>query len=378
MNEQIWDNRASLARYLEEVVRFVSEKERPNNSGTIKRYRNVWNIADLSIVYDYIRDTFIGHGFERECLEDMPVLAQFGEIEASAENVTVNNLIVEIEGTTRPDEIVIIGAHYDSRVNAACQRGRVPVDPYSTVSGAEPEFKTPGANDNGSGIAALLALGADFADKTFARTVRFVAWVNEEFPFYAHTFANQNGKYFARGMGSYLHAERCASQGIRENIVGVISLDTMGCYPKKAYRYPGRSGKKLLDTIINYWLFRIPKMGNYVAFLSDVQSKHLMRTFKKYFEDYEKYGYEPNEIVRAEARSANWLTNRFLKKGAWSDDWSYWQHGYPGFIVTDMAYLRSPNYHRSSDIADNMQFEEFSKVVWRLRDTVSAFADAEF
>ena len=71
--------------------------------------------------------------------------------------------------------------------------------------------------------------------------------------------------------------------------------------------------------------------------------------------------------------------SRLLRKyGAWSDDWSYWKKGYPGFIVTDMAYVRSPTYHREDDDFDNVDFPEFGRVVWQLRETVKAFAERKF
>ena len=66
------------------------------------------------------------------------------------------NLEVEIPGTARPEEIVVVGAHYD------------------TVPG------TPGANDNASGVAATLALARRFAKRKIGRTLRFVAFANEE------------------------------------------------------------------------------------------------------------------------------------------------------------------------------------------------------
>ncbi len=71
---------------------------------------------------------------------------------------TCANLEIEIAGTKSPTEIVVVGAHYDS------------------IAGA------PGANDNGSGVAALLALGRAFSGKQTDRTLRLVAFANEEPP----------------------------------------------------------------------------------------------------------------------------------------------------------------------------------------------------
>jgi hypothetical protein len=65
------------------------------------------------------------------------------------------NLEVELAGDR---EIVVVGAHYDSVLGA------------------------PGANDNGTGVAAMLALARLFAGKQHRRTLRFVAFANEEPP----------------------------------------------------------------------------------------------------------------------------------------------------------------------------------------------------
>ncbi|NBU41436.1 MAG: M28 family peptidase [Planctomycetia bacterium] len=73
---------------------------------------------------------------------------------------TVANLVVERRGTTRAEEIVIVGAHYDS---------------------AE---ETPGANDNGTGVAATLALARAFADRQPTRTLRFVVGWSDHWAFW--------------------------------------------------------------------------------------------------------------------------------------------------------------------------------------------------
>ena len=87
-----------------------------------------------------------------------------------------HNIEAEIRGA-RP-QIVVIGAHYDS------------------------VFGCPGANDNGSGVAALLALARRFAGKPTGQTLRFVAFVNEE-PSYFQT----------EKMGSFVYASRCKARG---------------------------------------------------------------------------------------------------------------------------------------------------------------------
>ena len=70
------------------------------------------------------------------------------------------NIIGEIPGSKQPEKIVIVGGHYDS------------------VRG------TPGANDNGSGTAAMLALARHFKAAKPELTIRFVGFTNEEPPYF--------------------------------------------------------------------------------------------------------------------------------------------------------------------------------------------------
>ena len=63
-----------------------------------------------------------------------------------------------------PDEIVVLGAHFDSRnKDAADARGRAP-----------------GADDNGTGTTAVLEVARQLADEPLDRTVRFVLFSGEE------------------------------------------------------------------------------------------------------------------------------------------------------------------------------------------------------
>jgi hypothetical protein len=96
-------------------------------------------------------------------------------------------------GTETPDEIVVIGAHFDSFQG------------------------TPGADDNASGVAALLAWAAREVGHARARTVRFVAFVNEEPP-----------AFQTADMGSWVYAKKCRES--KDNIVAMLSLEAIGYY----------------------------------------------------------------------------------------------------------------------------------------------------
>src|SRR5207302_4662143 len=101
----------------------------------------------------YVESSFRQIGYE-------PAALWFTNRYYKLPDMPVRNIEVTVPGTTRPQEIVVIGAHYDS------------------VRGA------PGANDNGTGVAAVLELARMFKDVKPARTVRFVMFVNEEPPFF--------------------------------------------------------------------------------------------------------------------------------------------------------------------------------------------------
>ena len=365
-NNTVWESKTNLEDYLREVVRFVSERHDDEGNFTEYRFRNVWNMNGLFEVSQYIEKRFKHIGD----VEKQSIRASFGRSLKRRQKRKVHNVLTEIKGTDSPEEIIIIGAHYDSRVAMIQgQRGRIPLRGDKT---SQKRGNTPGANDNGSGIAALLALGAAFAGKEFQRTIRFAAWVNEEYPFYADQFrggGEEDGEqYCAEGMGSLHHASSCADKTSgRENIVGAISLDTMGCYPGTHYRYPSSWLEKIMYLLVG----GIPTKGDYVGFLSNGFSKKLTKEFQKFYD----IQCEIRSINRHIPCGLNWLANI---KGAWSDDWSFWKKGYPGFIVTDMAYLRSPHYHCPTDILENINFPEFTQVVWRLRETIEAFANKEF
>ena len=109
--------------------------------------RNLWRYQELLAAADYIEQTFVDLGYR-------PTAEAF-----VSRGQTVRNIVAEKPGSSNSEEIILVGAHYDSVLGS------------------------PGANDNGSGVAALLELARLLADQELARTVRFVAFVNEEPPF---------------------------------------------------------------------------------------------------------------------------------------------------------------------------------------------------
>jgi len=263
--------------------------------------RNVRNRPhELSVAADYIEAEFTAAGHA--------VVPQEYEVD----DCKCRNLEVEVLGSTRPAEIVVVGAHYD------------------TVIG------TPGANDNTSGIAALLALARRFSGRQIDRTLRFLAFVNEEKP-YAHTDT----------MGSRVYSRRCAERA--ERITAMLSLETIGYYDDRpgSQKYPRPFG-------VLY-----PSEGNFIAFVGNIKSRKLVRRVVAAFRRHEHF---PSEGAALPA---------VVYGVGFSDHWSFWQEGYPALMVTDTAMFRYPYYHHPEDTTDKLDFDRLARVVRGLEGVVT-------
>ncbi len=219
--------------------------------------------------------------------------------------MALGNLVAELPGTTRPAEIIVVGAHYD------------------TVSG------TPGADDNASGVAALLALADHCATQRYARTLRFVAFVNEEPPFYQ-----------TEDMGSLVYATHCAAQ--HEGIQAMLCLEMLGYYSNApdSQRFPEGTG----------WLLRrvLPTTGDFIGFTANARSARLLRRCVGAFR------------THAQIPSEGAVLPAFLS--GMSDNWSFWQAGYPAIMITDTAMYRNPHYHASSDTPVTLNYDALTRV----------------
>lgn len=232
-------------------------------------------------------------------------------------SLDVHNLEVEIPGDSMPGEIIIVGAHYDS------------VD------------DSPAANDNASGVAATLALARRFAaGMAPKRTVRFVLFVNEEPP---HFKTDE--------MGSLVYARACRERG--ENIVGMLSLETIGYYTDApdSQAYPAAPIG---------WLY--PGTGDFIGLVGDFGSRRLVRQGIGAFRAHARFPSEgaalPSSIAGVD----------------WSDHWAFWQCGYPAIMVTDSAYFRYPDYHERSDTPEKLDYPSMARVVEGLEAVIRELA----
>lgn len=273
-------------------------------AGTIGEH-NLFHEPGLRAAQRYLETIWQGYGYVVQKQE-----YKIGEL-------PVANLEVELPGKGRPDEIIVVGAHYDSVLGS------------------------PGANDNGTGIATILEMARLLKDQPRERTLRLVAFVNEEPPYFQ-----------TPRMGSLVYAQR--SRQRREKIVGMISVETIGFYSDAPHsqHYP-----------FPFSLF-YPNTGNFIGFVANTASRDLVRRSIGSFRQHTQF---PSEG----AAVPGWIQGI-----GWSDHWSFWQQGYPAIMITDTAPFRYPYYHTPQDTPDKVDFDRTARVVAGLARVVTDLAGA--
>ncbi|MGC4086805.1 MAG: M28 family peptidase [Polyangiaceae bacterium] len=224
-----------------------------------------------------------------------------------AGGVPCRNLLTTLPAAAGSD-IFVFGAHYDSALGS------------------------PAANDNGSGVAALLELARAVRGRRLHETLRFELYTNEEPPHFQ-----------TPDMGS-VHA---AAAGAR--VAAMFSLETLGYYDdhEGAQRYPSPLA----------WFY--PARGDFVAFVGNYASRELLRAAIGSFRRHEAFPSEGGALPG------------FLPGVGWSDHWAYWQQGVPAIMLTDTALFRDPAYHTPGDLPRRLSFERLARVVRGLSALVS-------
>ena len=235
--------------------------------------------------------------------------------EYKIEDKTYYNLEVEKLGSEKPNEVIVIGAHYDSA------------------------FMSPGANDNGTGAAATLELARIFAQKSTKRTIRFVEFTNEEPPF-----------FWTEDMGSLVYAKQIKQR--QTKVVAMLSLETMGYFSDMV-------GSQKYPFPLNLFY---PKQGNFIGFIGNLNSGDLVR---RSIASFRRHAQFPSEG----ASLPGWIPGV-----GWSDQWSFWQQGYQGIMITDTAPYRYPYYHTLDDTFDRIDFDKLARVVSGLVEVISDLA----
>jgi len=229
-------------------------------------------------------------------------------------DVKVRNLEVRRAGPgAGKARLIVIGAHYDSAQGAV------------------------GADDNGSGVAALLALARLLKSVRPAAglEMRLIFYVNEELPWFG-----------TEKMGSLVHASDLAREG--REVVAMLSLETIGWYSdaRGSQRYP--------------FPFNLlyPSTGDFIGFVANPRSRNLLH---RVIGSFRRHAAFPSEgAVGLES----------IAGVGWSDQWAYWKFGWPAVMVTDTAPFRYPHYHTLRDTPDKLDYDRLARVVLGLEGVV--------
>jgi hypothetical protein len=200
---------------------------------------------------------------------------------------------------------VVVGAHYD-----ACDG-------------------LPGADDNASGVAGLLALARALGGRAPQTPVELVAYTLEEPPHFRFP-----------SMGSAVHAKSLSAAHVA--VKAMVCLEMLGTYEDRPnsqdYPVPG------LGLIY-------PSRGNFIAVVGDLTSPFLVRKVKG---------------AMASASSVPvWSINApaVIPGVDFSDHRSYWAEGFPAVMVTDSAFFRNPRYHTNRDTPDRLDYVQMARVL---------------
>ncbi|HMJ93361.1 MAG TPA: M28 family peptidase [Allosphingosinicella sp.] len=232
----------------------------------------------------------------------------------------VRNIEAVVEPRHPGGRTLIVGAHYDSWLEA------------------------PGANDNGTGTAAVIELArllADLSGKSNLR-IRLVLFVNEEPPFFK-----------TEQMGSLVYARRLKAAG--EPVLGMLSLETLGFYSdvENSQHYPPPLG------------MLYPTKGDFVAFVGLTSSRSFLRRAVGDFRDVAAFP------------SVGGTAPGFVQGIDWSDHWAFEEQGMPALMVTDTAPFRYPHYHSPSDTPDKVDYERLARIVSGLEKMIRRWAVSE-
>lgn len=212
-------------------------------------------------------------------------------------------------------ERIIVGAHYDTA------------------------GQFPGANDNASGVAGLMALANLLKEAKLSTRVDLVAFTLEEPPFFR-----------TPSMGSAHYVRLLKSEEVRVRIM--FSLETIGYFDDK------QNSQKYPIGLMN-WFY--PDKANFIAVVGKFLEGSRVRK------------------IKSAMKSANDLPVYSINAPAtvpgvdFSDHVNFWSAGYPAVMITDTAFFRYDEYHLAGDTYDRLDYVRMAKVIQGVYAAVLSF-----
>ena len=237
------------------------------------------------------------------------------------------NVIGVLPGSSQPSERVLLSAHYDS-TDDTC----------------------PGADDNATGVAALLESARVLASATFPRTLVVACWDEEE----------------AGLIGSDAYAARAASQA--EQILVAFVFEMIGYFSDAPDSQEIPVGFNIVfpDQIAE--LEARGNRGDFVAIVVDELGHDAANTLASFADS---VGLENAVLPLAADQKGSPLFGDLRR----SDHASFWDRDYPAMMLTDTSNFRNPHYHcyAGSDAVSDLNHDFSTRIV---QSTVAAAADA--
>ncbi len=230
----------------------------------------------------------------------MPVVYPFmhGGFEAK-------NIIGMRQGIAAPNSEYYVGGHYDTVVNS------------------------PGADDNGTAIAAMLEAAHVLSPLTFNKTIRYVAWDLEEFGL----------------VGSMDYVNNVLEN--ESDIQGYLNMEMLGYYTEapNSQQLPG--GFNILFPVAYQEIQDNQFKGDFLVNVGNTANSQAI------MEDFETIAdtYVPElSVISVESPGTGAAVPDLLR----SDHASFWLKSIPSVMLTDAANFRNPNYHTANDVIDSL------------------------
>ncbi|WP_375773040.1 M28 family peptidase [Archangium gephyra] len=225
----------------------------------------------------------------RSQFQALDVMTVTNDVSDGDASVRSNNIVAELKGVSKPDEVILVGAHFDAFWQ--------------------------GADDNSSGVAAMLELARVLSGHRFERTIRFVGFDLEEYGI----------------TGSH----RYVKEGKAENVVTALVFDCIGYYSDAEDSQGSIPG------------LPAPSKGDFLAIIGNDESSHQAA---------EIYALN-NELNLMKAvpliSSGNGTPTMGLSLGL-SDHMPFWFNHQQAVFLTDTAPFRNPHYHKETDTPDKL------------------------
>ncbi|MEX2670599.1 MAG: M28 family peptidase [Phycisphaeraceae bacterium] len=230
------------------------------------------------------------------------------------------NLILERLGTTHPDRVVVVGAHYDT----------VP--------------ESPGADDNASAVAMLIETARLLAGRPSQYTLRFVAFANEESP-----------HYDLGTMGSEHYAQHCLTDD-RCVIHAMLCLEMVGYYRTEP------NSQRIPPALPKFARHFLPTRGDFISAVANPRSVPLLLRFRRGFRKASRFPLLPIALPER------------IRDITRSDHRPFWDANIPALMLTDTSYLRNPHYHQPTDLPDTLDYERFTRATLGTAGGIAAIA----